>query len=128
LFLLETSTDDLQMPLVDGMMSTKMIRRFERELEELRKIRPRVPIIAVSASLSESKRFDYIQTGYVLSSYHSSSNVRMLMLFSRFDAWILKPIDFGRLDFILKGIKYSGLKREALYAPGNWEGGGWFVS
>ncbi|KAK0103017.1 Light-sensor Protein kinase [Cadophora gregata f. sp. sojae] len=99
---------DIQMPLVDGMMSTKMIRIFERELQELKKIRPRVPIIAVSASLSESKRFDYIQTG--------------------FDAWILKPIDFGRLDFILKGIKYSELKRNALYAPGNWEGGGWFIS
>ncbi|KAH7383617.1 PHY2, histidine kinase-group VIII protein [Cadophora sp. MPI-SDFR-AT-0126] len=99
---------DIQMPLVDGMMSTKMIRRLERELEELQEIRPRVPIIAVSASLLECKRFDYIQTG--------------------FDAWILKPIDFGRLDFILKGIKYSELKREALYAPGNWEGGGWFIS
>ncbi|KAH6719286.1 putative phytochrome-like histidine kinase PHY2p [Leptodontidium sp. MPI-SDFR-AT-0119] len=99
---------DIQMPLVDGMMSTKMIRRFERELEGLKKIRPRVPIIAVSASLSESKRFDYVESG--------------------FDAWILKPIDFGRLDFILKGIKYSELKREAVYAPGNWEGGGWFIS
>ncbi|KAG4438300.1 hypothetical protein IFR05_006235 [Cadophora sp. M221] len=99
---------DIQMPLVDGMMSTKMIRRFEREFEDLKKIRPRVPIIAVSASLSESKRFDYIESG--------------------FDAWILKPIDFGRLDFIMKGIKYSELRREAVYAPGNWEGGGWFIS
>ncbi|KAH7330367.1 putative phytochrome-like histidine kinase PHY2p [Rhexocercosporidium sp. MPI-PUGE-AT-0058] len=99
---------DIQMPLVDGMMSTKMIRRLERELEDLKSIRPRVPIIAVSASLSENKRFDYIQSG--------------------FDAWILKPIDFGRLDFILKGIKYLELRRQAVYAPGNWEGGGWFIS
>ncbi|XMA11322.1 hypothetical protein WAI453_004113 [Rhynchosporium graminicola] len=99
---------DIQMPLVDGMMSTKMIRRFERELADLKHIRPRVPIIAVSASLSESKRFDYIQSG--------------------FDAWILKPIDFSRLDFILKGIQYSDLRREAVYAPGKWKEGGWFIS
>jgi hypothetical protein len=52
----------------------------------------------------------------------------MLTVCLRFDAWILKPIDFGRLDFIMKGIKYPELKRESLYAPGNWEGGGWFIS
>src|SRR6187402_2810488 len=45
-----------------------------------------------------------------------------------FDAWILKPIDFGRLDFILQGIKYPELKRHALYTPGHWERGGWFLS
>jgi CheY-like chemotaxis protein len=63
------------MPLVDGMMSTKMIRRFERELEDLKHIRPRVPIVAVSASLSESKRFDYIQSGYVLTVYKKATYI-----------------------------------------------------
>jgi hypothetical protein len=54
------------MPLVDGASSTKMIRQYESGLvEELRRNRPRVPIIAVSASLSEDKRFDYVQGGQV---------------------------------------------------------------
>jgi len=57
-----------QMPLVDGASSTKMIRQYEKELvEELRRTRPRVPIIAVSASLTEDKRFDYVQSGYAIS-------------------------------------------------------------
>lgn len=53
------------MPLVDGIVSTQMIRKHEKELDELKKTRPRVPIIAVSASLIEAKRFDYVQSGYV---------------------------------------------------------------
>lgn len=44
-----------------------------------------------------------------------------------FDAWVLKPIDFGRLDLLLKGIKNEDLRREALYVPGYWERGGWFM-
>jgi hypothetical protein len=52
------------MPLVDGASSTIMIRQHEKYLvEELRRDRPRVPIIAVSASLTEDKRFDYVQNG-----------------------------------------------------------------
>lgn len=53
------------MPLVDGAMATRMIRHFERDHPELRKLRKRVPIIAVSASLTEENRFDYIEAGYV---------------------------------------------------------------
>jgi CheY-like chemotaxis protein len=58
------------MPLVDGALSTRMIRYHEKdlydnELREQRLPRPRVPIIAVSASLEEDSRFDYIQSGYV---------------------------------------------------------------
>ena len=74
---------DLQMPLVDGASSTRMIRQFEKQLEYSRDTRPRVPVIAVSASLVEGNRFDYIEMG--------------------FDGWILKPIDFARLDFLLQG-------------------------
>ncbi|KAI9051071.1 hypothetical protein LZ554_005179 [Drepanopeziza brunnea f. sp. 'monogermtubi'] len=99
---------DIQMPLVDGMVSTKMIRQYERELEKLRSLGPRTPIIAVSASLSEERRSDYIESG--------------------FDAWILKPIDFQRLDLLLRGIIYPDLRREATYIPGQWEKGGWFTS
>jgi len=94
---------DLQMPLVDGAMSTRMIRHYEKTFEKKR----RVPIIAVSASLIESSRFDYIESG--------------------FDAWILKPIDFSRLDFLLQGIKKPEIRQLALYVPGKWEMGGWFL-
>lgn len=55
------------MPLVDGDLSTRMIRLYEQELDELRVARPRVPIIAVSASLTEDKRYNYVQSGYVTS-------------------------------------------------------------
>lgn len=84
-----------------------MIRAFEKDDEEMRKTRQRVPIIAVSASLREQSRFDYIDYG--------------------FDGWILKPIDFGRLDILLRGINDPELKREVLYLPGHWERGGWFL-
>ena len=41
-----------------------MIRKYETELVEvLRCTRPRVPIIAVSASLTEDRRYDYVQSG-----------------------------------------------------------------
>lgn len=51
------------MPLVDGMVSTKMIRHYEETLVELQQVRPRVPIIAVSASLAEGMRAEYVQHG-----------------------------------------------------------------
>jgi len=54
-----------KMPLIDGMLATKMIRQLEKELEGALRTRPRVPIIAVSASLTEDNRFEYLQSGYV---------------------------------------------------------------
>lgn len=53
------------MPLVDGAQSVKMIRLLEAELKNLPASRPRVPVFAVSASLTEDNRFDYLQSGYV---------------------------------------------------------------
>lgn len=67
---------------------------------------PRVPIFAVSASLVEKHRQSYIDAG--------------------FDAWILKPINFSSLALLLRGIVDSDSRRACLYAPGQWEGGGWF--
>ncbi|EDN97971.1 hypothetical protein SS1G_12828 [Sclerotinia sclerotiorum 1980 UF-70] len=99
---------DLQMPLVDGSMATRMIRHFERDHPELHKARKRVPILAVSASLTEENRYDYIEAG--------------------FDGWILKPINFTRLDFLLRGLSNPQLKQQALYIPGMWEQGGWFLA
>jgi CheY-like chemotaxis protein len=53
------------MPLIDGIQSTMMIRKLELELNVLKKSLSRVPIVAVSASLTEDNRFDYVQSGYV---------------------------------------------------------------
>ena len=101
----------LQMPIVDGLTSTKMIRSFEKShptqmLSTRASLNGRAPIIAVSASLVEKERQNYIDAG--------------------FDGWILKPIAFNRLSEIMKGIVDRNTRKENLYAPGRWESGGWF--
>jgi len=58
------------MPNVDGELSTRMIRFLEKESTRVpQNLKQRVPIIAVSASLYEENRFDYIQSGYVSSPF-----------------------------------------------------------
>ncbi|TVY14078.1 Cyanobacterial phytochrome B [Lachnellula arida] len=102
---------DMQMPIVDGLSSTKMIRSFER-LHSQSILSPRaanngrVPIFAVSASLLERERQHYINAG--------------------FDGWILKPVDFKRLNILLLGIVDDEIRNSCLYKPGAWEIGGWF--
>jgi CheY-like chemotaxis protein len=66
----------------------------------------RVPILAVSASLVERERKTYIEAG--------------------FDGWILKPIDFNRLNTLLSGIVDEEIRKSCLYQPGQWERGGFF--
>ncbi len=102
---------DLQMPIVDGFSSTKMIRSFEKThgrscLSSRAGQNGRIPIFAVSASLVEKEKDKYIMTG--------------------FDGWILKPVDFKRIDLMLKGIVDSDARNECVYEPGKWERGGWF--
>ncbi|KAI0107666.1 hsp90-like protein [Hypoxylon sp. NC0597] len=102
---------DMQMPIVDGLTSTKMVRAFEKsgshlQLSPLAATYKRTPIFAVSASLVERERLLYVEAG--------------------FDGWILKPIDFKRLNVLLDGISNNGVRAECLYAPGEWERGGWF--
>ena len=102
-----------QMPIVDGLTSTKMIRSFEKSHPDLYLSdgvahHGRVPIFAVSASLIEKHRKIYIDAG--------------------FDGWILKPIDFKRLSVLLSGIVEEIAREDCLYRPGEWERGGWFVS
>ncbi|KAI1656341.1 hsp90-like protein [Daldinia decipiens] len=102
---------DMQMPIVDGLTSTKMIRAFEKsdkdsEPSNLAASHERTPIFAVSASLVERERPIYVEAG--------------------FDGWILKPIDFKRLNVLLDGITNDRVRAESLYVPGNWERGGWF--
>ncbi|KAF1912096.1 hypothetical protein BDU57DRAFT_78588 [Ampelomyces quisqualis] len=101
---------DMQMPIVDGLTSTKMIRSFEKTHTNIysprAKLCGRIPIIAVSASLIERDRQQYIDAG--------------------FDAWILKPIPFDRLNKLMGAIVDSQSREECLYAPSRWERGGWF--
>ncbi|KAI1411041.1 hsp90-like protein [Hypoxylon sp. FL1857] len=102
---------DMQMPIVDGLTSTKMVRAFEQSdkhaaLSPLAAAYKRTPIFAVSASLVERERSVYVEAG--------------------FDGWILKPIDFKRLNVLLDGISDNGVRAECLYIPGEWERGGWF--
>ncbi|PNS14919.1 Histidine protein kinase 1 [Sphaceloma murrayae] len=104
---------DMQMPIVDGLTSTKMIRSFEKShpshlLSTRASLNGRVPIIAVSASLEERNRKMYIDAG--------------------FDGWILKPVSFDRLTEIMAGIVDSSVRRKNLYKQGSWEKGGWFES
>lgn len=101
------------MPIVDGLTSTKMIRSFEHSRTESH-LSPRaaangrVPIFAVSASLLEREKQKYIEAG--------------------FDGWILKPIDFKRLNVLMTGIVDESVRNSCLYTPGDWEAGGWFRS
>ncbi|KAJ5949799.1 CheY-like superfamily [Penicillium verhagenii] len=102
---------DIQMPIADGYAATQMIREFESKagLEALSNIargNSRIPIFAVSASLLESERQKYIDTG--------------------FDGWVMKPISFSRLNVLFGGIFETEAKEQATYQPGHWEIGGWF--
>lgn len=102
---------DMQMPIVDGLSSTKMIREIEKSegyggLSSLARPHGHVPIFAVSASLVERERDTYVDAG--------------------FDGWILKPINFKRLEVLLSGIRDDTVRDNCAYKPGQWEHGGWF--
>lgn len=104
---------DLQMPIVDGMAATRMIRDFEFKtpkaaLSDKAIYNDRVPIFAVSASLLEKDCEKYIETG--------------------FDGWVMKPISFARLNVLLSGLINPAARAETAYKPGQWENGGWFSS
>lgn len=119
------------MPLVDGPLSARMIRFWEKETQhrppsddrQPRVPKNRVPIIAVTDNLNEDSRFEYIQSGYVSS--RLCEKVFMLIVFLRFDGWATKPLDLRRLDLMLQGVLDAGMKRDSLYAPGQ-EISGWF--
>lgn len=100
------------MPLVDGSAATRLIRAFENttitDVPTSHSDAParRIPIIAVSASLSERAIGEYLDTG--------------------FDGWIHKPIDFQRLELILAAIGNAKTKAPLLHGKEVWERGGWF--
>ncbi|KAI4289291.1 MAG: hypothetical protein L6R35_001441 [Caloplaca aegaea] len=104
---------DMQMPIVNGLTATKMIRSHAKTHAQVRlspraALNGRIPIFAVSASLIERERDQYIEAG--------------------FDGWILKPIDFPRLSVLLSGIINGKTRESCHYQPGHWERGGWFAS
>lgn len=43
-----------------------------------------------------------------------------------FDGWILKPVNFQRVDTLLKGIVEEEVREACLFEPGQWERRGWF--
>ncbi|KAL4954227.1 hypothetical protein BDW69DRAFT_143536 [Aspergillus filifer] len=94
---------DIQMPILDGMESTKRIRKHETTLENAH----HVSVFAVSASLQEKDIQMYIDLG--------------------FDGWIMKPVNFNRLNTLLAGIFDPEARNNAVYEPGQWEKGGWFT-
>lgn len=98
------------MPIMDGGTSATQIRGFESKLKQPIPTRHtthgRIPIFAVSATLYESRVNEYVDMG--------------------FDGWILKPIDFQRLDLMLKATRDPEVRQTLEYMPGRWELGGWF--
>ncbi|KAJ5771077.1 uncharacterized protein N7511_003128 [Penicillium nucicola] len=105
---------DIQMPIVDGIEATKMIRNYESKTpksalsEKASKGNNRAPIFAVSASLLEKEKDKYTDAG--------------------FDGWVMKPINFARLNILFSGLGDPQARQDATYKPGEWENGGWFES
>ena len=100
------------MPILDGMTATRAIREFESKtpkenLSDKAIRNDRVPVFAVSASLVEKDHDSYGDTG--------------------FDGWVMKPINFARLNVLLSGLCDPSARQAATYTPnGEWENGGWF--
>ncbi|KAJ5226049.1 CheY-like superfamily [Penicillium chermesinum] len=105
---------DLQfeMPIVDGIGATKMIRDYEHQMakgglaDQQERLQKRIPIFAVSATLFEKDRQVYLDAG--------------------FDGWIVKPIDFQRVHSILDELVFTPARDTCLRKSGVWEEGGWF--
>ena len=100
------------MPILNGFEATERIRSIEGTTAYKGSTRlshtlnGRMPIFAVSASLLERQREELTNTGI--------------------DGWILKPIDFKRLETILRGVVDPTQRERDEYRIGsNWEIGGW---
>lgn len=79
------------MPICDGYEASQRIRDGEGKSNSDH----RVPILAVSASLHERQRQQLLDCGI--------------------DGWILKPIDFKRLAFLLSGVRDDDARDQAAY-------------
>lgn len=98
------------MPLVDGYIATEMIREFEkanpRLLSPTAQVYGRTPIFAVSASLKPSHLHKILKTG--------------------FDGWVIKPVNFKRLNMYLLGAFSEEGRKAAAFDPAQFLAGGWF--
>lgn len=99
------------MPIIDGKEATILIREAESNHSQSSDTNSktqfnRVPIFAVSASIEEKNKKDYVDAG--------------------FDGWVLKPIDFAILNTILAGIHDSEARAGAAKVS-EWGTGGWFA-
>ena len=106
---------DLQMPICNGQEACQRIRDCESRQGSQGELanRPatqvlngRAPVIAVSATLTSEMRAEMTEIGM--------------------DGWVLKPIDFGRLRSIMKGLLELEHREQDQWRPGYpWEKGGW---
>lgn len=99
------------MPLLDGFQATERIRHNEAQKRNFLTVSDPhlpIPIIAISASLEESRRDEYAQKGV--------------------DGWMLKPVNFRRLDMMLRGIHDMNLRDVLLSSEVTWGQGGWLTS
>ncbi|KAI0051509.1 hypothetical protein FA95DRAFT_1485478 [Auriscalpium vulgare] len=103
---------DIQMPILNGFEATQRIRKLEATTlpshdRVSHNLNGRIPIFAVSASLLEKERDEFMRYGI--------------------DGWILKPIDWKRLRTILRGVTDPLQRQKDEYRIGSsWELGGWF--
>ncbi|KAK3332734.1 phytochrome-like protein [Cercophora scortea] len=100
---------DLNMPVVDGWLSTRMIREHENKYPTpSRAIQScgRTPIFAVSGMLRRNDEQRCMSTG--------------------FDGWMPKPVDMKRLAACLAGALDPGTRNLGVYDDAHFELGGWF--
>jgi CheY-like chemotaxis protein len=103
------------MPILNGFQATERVRELEgkgplegQSHRQAVQLSGRIPIFAVSATLKEDMRDRMV--GYGL------------------DGWVLKPVDFKRLNILMEGITDTEQRKKELWAPGHdWEVGGWFT-
>lgn len=95
------------MPIIGGYDAAKAIRVLESKAGPPTTpfLNGRLPILAVSASLHERQRPTLLEAGI--------------------DGWILKPIDFKRLNVLMRGSLDNSRRNLDVYRPGFWEKGGW---
>ena len=108
----------VRMPILDGFGATQRIREIEQQFEAKwgpisprlsKRLNGRIPIFAVSASLRESQRDELMRYGL--------------------DGWVLKPVDFKRLNVVMQGVLDPVRRRQDMYQPScSWENGGWLSS
>jgi CheY-like chemotaxis protein len=105
------------MPILNGFQATERVREIETKAaaegqpESHRlavQLNGRIPIFAISATLKEELRERMV--GYGL------------------DGWVLKPVDFKRLNRLLEGITETETRVKDIWAAGHdWERGGWLT-